>query len=259
MAGGILTMFTVLSKPWWLLSLTALILAGLPTDRSTAQNTVESRCDALREEVEAKESRIKAGTGSPSFDLMAASSGLLQARLDLTKEPKDRIAAYEKYITLAKEIEARLEKMSNDGQIRPDVHKRVRAARLAGEIDLMREKAGGKPSVDQIEGTEKLLEARRDALREEVGYREGRVKGGLEGVNLPLLDACGRLLQAELELTEKPADRIALHQKYVEMAMRIDETLKCRSEKGRIRIEYYLEAKAARLEAEIGLLREQMK
>jgi hypothetical protein len=234
---------------------------GKPTEEQTAaiKKLLESRRDALREEIEAKEARIKGGLESFPNVLMDASGRLMLAELDLTEAAKDRIAAHEKFVTVAKKIDDLYERMSKDKRIRGDEYSQVHAARLAGEIGLLREKAGGKPSADQIAETKKLLETRRDALREVVDAKQARIKGGLEGPDVYLMDASPRLLQAELELTEKPADRIALHQKYVEIAKKTEETFKGAAKNGRIRDEVYLEVKAVRLGAEIALLREQMK
>jgi hypothetical protein len=232
-----------------------------PTDEQTAaiKKLLEARRDALHDEVEGKEARIKAGFDGPSVDHMEVSGRLLEAELELIDKSDNRIAAHEKFVSVAKKVDENFEGMAKSARIRRDEYSQVHAARLAAEIGLLREKAGGKPSADQSAAIKKLLESQRDALREVVEAKQARIKGGLEEPDVYLMDVCRRLLQAELELTEKPADRISAHKKYVEVANKTDETLKRKSEGARIRVDYYLQAKAARLEAEIALLREQMK
>jgi hypothetical protein len=234
---------------------------GKPNEEQMGEikKLLEARCDALREEVETKESLIKAGLEFPNVDLLGAASRLLQARLDLTKEPKDRNAAHDKYISVTKKVDEEFEGQFKSGKVRSDLCAQIHAARLAAEIALLREQAGSKPSADQTAAITKLLKARRDTLRAEVEAREKRVNDGFDVPNVYLMDASRRLLKAELELTEKRDDRVDLHQKYVEIAKKTEEILKGAAKIKRIRDEPYLEAKAARLEAEIALLREQMK
>jgi hypothetical protein len=226
--------------------------------RDAIKKLLEARRDALHDEVESRETRINGGLADLDVDFMEASGRLLEAELELIGKSDDRNAAHEKFVTLAMKTDKVYEAKSKARRIRSDVYAQVHARCLGAEIDLLRDKTGGKPSADQSAAIKKLLEARRDTLRGEVESRESRIKAGFEDP-MNLIDPSRRLLQAELELTEKPADRITLHQKYVEIAKNTEETLKAAAKNGRIRDEPYLEAKAARLEAEIALLREQMK
>jgi hypothetical protein len=286
-------MFTDLSNRWWLLSVTTLLLAGLETDRSTAQNAVlrdqprrfyalailvedkappaktpsaedqkklqallTERRDVLKEVFEKKWKRLKDGLAALSeSDLPVASPGLLdvsqvllQAELELTDKADDRIAAHEKYFTLAKETDAVLEKQVKDKLIRREACLKFHAARLAAEIDLLREKAGGKPNEEQTAAIKKLLEARRDTLREEAEAKESRVMRGL--------DDSHRLLQAELELTEKTDDRLALLEKQLALSKEIEKIIQSQADAGRVRSDVVDELKAWRSLDEIALLRE---
>jgi hypothetical protein len=228
---------------------------GKPSEEQTGaiKKLLQARRDALCEEVEDRESRVK---GFPNVDLLEASVRLLQAELELTEKGADRIAAHEKHLKVATVTDDFYESFTKNGKYRLGEYKKVKAARLAAETDLLREKAGSKPSAEHAAEIKKLLEARRDTLREEVEYRMSRLKIGLDDRGVDLLEAFGRLLQVELDLADKPADRIAAHKRQLEAVKVIEETFKSMKS---TRAEVNLETKAARLEAEIGLLREQMK
>lgn len=105
----------------------------------------------------------------------------------------------------------------------------------------------------------KLLIERRETLRQRVKALEARFQFGATSL-APFTRAMTDLLYAELELCETPAERIAVHQELVRNTKRLEAQVKALRDMG-LRggaIEEYLAAKAARLTAEIGLLRERI-
>jgi hypothetical protein len=104
-----------------------------------------------------------------------------------------------------------------------------------------------------------LLKERLEVLRE----MEKALKNSYESFGtVPLervLQASRKVIQAELELAETAAERVALREKAVAIAKEIEKILKTRHDAGTVPIYEYLEAKAARLEAEIALERERAK
>jgi len=287
-------MFTSTLKGRWWTSLSTLLLAGLAANDLLAQDALLQECprrsytvailvkdktppplkspsaedqkklqallterrDVLKEAFEARWKHVKGGVGFVSGDLLDASFLLLQAELELIDKSDDRIGAHEKHVKQMKEMEDITEAQAKNGKIRGDAYKQVQGLRLAAEIDMLREKAGGKPSAEQTVAIKKLLEARRDALREEVESKFGRIKRGLEGLSADFGDASRRLSQAELELTDKPDDRVAVLEKQLALSRDIEKVIKSQGDFGKVRREVVDESKARRLLDEIALLRE---
>jgi hypothetical protein len=105
---------------------------------------------------------------------------------------------------------------------------------------------------------ESLLKERRDTFRKLVEFVE--VKHGRGEVDLPaLIRVSNQLLDAELDLAKTKAERITLLQKLVANLRRVEEDAESRHNVGfgLNSFEALSEAKAARLKAEIQLVREQ--
>jgi outer membrane protein TolC len=115
---------------------------------------------------------------------------------------------------------------------------------------------GAGPALDKATQAQvrKLLEERRDALRKVIEARQKEFevgRGSLDG----LLRTARKLLQAELELATTPAQRIAAHQAHYDIAKKVEEMNATRYDAGRLSFADYQESRAARLAAEIALLR----
>jgi hypothetical protein len=109
------------------------------------------------------------------------------------------------------------------------------------------------PGGDSTE-VKKLLKERLEALRNAVLALQEEYKAGRGTAEL-FIETARPLLEAELELATKPAERIAAHQAYFKLLVMVDEIVKARYEAGQVRVaEFYL-ARAARLKAEIELRR----
>jgi outer membrane protein TolC len=72
-----------------------------------------------------------------------------------------------------------------------------------------------------------------------------------------IVKAIQLLLEAEVELAETRAERIAVHEKILANLCQVEKAAQMRCSAGRAPIAESLEAKAARLKAEIQLKREQ--
>ncbi|MCM2369375.1 hypothetical protein [Aporhodopirellula aestuarii] len=100
-----------------------------------------------------------------------------------------------------------------------------------------------------------LLTERRDALRQRLAAIEASYKVGNTEIGL-VIAAENDLLDAELEMSNQPADRIAILEKVVSNMKRIEDWTRQRVGDGTALQQDALLAKASRLQAEIALLRE---
>jgi hypothetical protein len=100
----------------------------------------------------------------------------------------------------------------------------------------------------------KLQEERREALREVIRLRLLRARAG-SGHPTALLAPARRLLEAELELAAGPADRVAAHQRHWRLMKQVEEMAFALRKAGGASVDDYQELRAARLEAEVALIR----
>ena len=101
-----------------------------------------------------------------------------------------------------------------------------------------------------------LLKERRDTLRKLVDAVESRYRSG--GVSVDsVLRASEQLLEAELDLAETKPERIAVYGKLVANFHEREQAARAGYDTGTATLESLLEVTAARLKAEIQLLREQ--
>ena len=105
-----------------------------------------------------------------------------------------------------------------------------------------------------------LLKERRDVARQRVEVLQASFDAGVIQQE-QLVNAHADLLRAELDLSQTKAERVAVHRKLVETLVGFEKVVKAMHEAGRVggHLKDVLSVKRARLDAEIGLVREQMK
>jgi len=120
----------------------------------------------------------------------------------------------------------------------------------------------GQPAVSQTgpngtlpEKLTNLLIERRDALRQIADWVESRHRNGNETLE-NLMQARNELLEAELEVAKTRTERIRIREEQVSNVRLLEDRLSHLRENGEISAAEVLVAKAARLKAEIELLRE---
>lgn len=137
--------------------------------------------------------------------------------------------------------------------------KRVRLAALGGALlagwAVAAPVPEKKPESPEIQ---KLLKERRDALRNETVARTQEYEAG-RGTLGSFLHASGKLLQAELELATNPKKRFDAHASHFNAMRKIDELVTEGYKAGRVKAADHYQMRAARLEAEVGLLRARAK
>ncbi len=208
------------------------------------------RREAYQKALLAYDEESKAGLGNEELMLKAARLSLV-ADLELEEKPAARWAlrqaTVERLAKLEEVAKARLEASRFDPE--PAA---VRVARLTAEIDLQREKSG--PRAERLATYQRLLGERRDAAREVLRVRQARYEKG-RGTWDGIIDASLAVLEAELPLAEKPADRVALHRTHLELLKKAEAVIKAEFEAERGSTFDCDLIRSLRLEAEINLLR----
>ncbi len=128
------------------------------------------------------------------------------------------------------------------------------------QAEAAEEKAGPKFAAPGDDELRKLQIAKYNAAFAEVRSVDAAYKNGTVTFDL-IYEAQKRLLQAELELSDKPADQIAAHERRVELTKQAEArviSLYHSASKGGESDKYY-QAKFQRLDAEIQLLRAKRK
>jgi hypothetical protein len=114
-------------------------------------------------------------------------------------------------------------------------------------------------SADKADEAEKTLrQQRRDALQEVVKARQQEVGAGRATVG-NLIEPARQLFLAELEMAAKPADRLALCEKFAQVVKECRERNEERHKAGRVSDGDYALARADCLEGDVLLLRERLR
>jgi hypothetical protein len=111
--------------------------------------------------------------------------------------------------------------------------------------------AANDPAVPDLK---ELLKARLEVAQEGMRVAEKELQAGRASVKDTFVWS-RRLLEAQLAVSEKKAERVAAHEAYLQRAKAVEEMAKALFDAGRVTVKDYLEAKFDRLEAEIGLKR----
>lgn len=128
------------------------------------------------------------------------------------------------------------------------------------KVEAALDKPGPKmpePGADELQ---KLLVARYNAVFAELGAVGAAYSNGTT-THHAIFDAQKRLLQAELELSDKPADQIAAYESYLESTKAFEAKIKALAILQTVGGEAnkYYQAKFMRLDAEIQLMRAKRK
>ena len=117
--------------------------------------------------------------------------------------------------------------------------------------------AGGETKkANEVDKLEKLLTQRRDTLRQLVDVVTEQYRHGTTGFE-SVARATDQLIDAELELAKNPEGRIAILQRRVELMKGLFAMVDMRFKNGQVTQAQVLAAKAALLQSQIHLTREQ--
>lgn len=132
----------------------------------------------------------------------------------------------------------------------------VAASMLAVGVFACPIASGETKEANQAQQLENLLKDRQATLRQLVEFVTAEYRNGTTGFD-SVVRATDQLLDADLELAEDAKARIAILQKRVELMKSLFSMVEARSEIGQVSQAQVLAAKAAMLESEIRLAREQ--
>jgi hypothetical protein len=216
------------------------------------QALLKDRRDTLREVLKARQFQFDAGRLSPG-EMIDARRALLHAELDLATVP-GRAALND---ALAKQVKGQEEygqAMFEAGRIGAGEYAAARADCRAEEIRVLRERAGPRPSEAQLAALRKLRRERLNFARQALEEQEKTFDAGRAAA--AAVNKAARLaLEAELDLAEKPAERVAAHRTYASGAEKRARVMQKLFDAGRVRSRDHDDAVAEKLGAEIGLLR----
>ena len=123
----------------------------------------------------------------------------------------------------------------------------------AGSFTIAQQATGS----DSGAALNELLTKRRDTLKERADVLEQMYTDGSVSLTT-ILAGRDQLLDAELQLVKTKEQRLTLYQKRLDNMRALEDTVKKRYEAGQSTLESKLSATAARLQAEIDPLREQL-
>jgi outer membrane protein TolC len=130
----------------------------------------------------------------------------------------------------------------------------IMTAAIAWAAPRLEPGSGGKLDKATQEKIRLLQGQHRDTLKEEVRAREEEFDAG-RGATEALLRASGQLLKAELELATTAKERITAHAEHLKLMRKIEKITRSRHDAGQIKTSDNLQARAARMAAEIAWLK----
>jgi hypothetical protein len=169
--------------------------------------------------------------------------GKLEADLECAATPAERVAARRANLAAAKQRATVSKARFEAGKVTRYMHHTCVAEALAAEIDLLR--AAGKLTPEEA--------GRVRALRRECRVEWGEVFRDPLRSDPPTIS--GRLLEADLGLSEKADERLAAHRAHLKRMRESEQAVKAQHDEGRLSALDYLHARAARLASEVAFLR----
>ncbi|MGH9808118.1 MAG: hypothetical protein ACRD9W_12815, partial [Terriglobia bacterium] len=228
-----------------------------PPDRAALEKRLaellRERVEELRRELPAREGEYKAGRGWLDVFLESLHN-LDQAELELSDDPKQRVAAHEQLVESLRVAEMIAKDRFNAGRLSIRDYMQVQANRALAECALVQEQmqiAGA----DKDKLTARLTQLRRErltALQSEVDARTKEHKSGREVLDI-LLEAQKNLAQAEIDLASTPHEQQKAREQLVRAAKELEKEFEARFKDGRTPIQDMLQVRAVRIEAEIAL------
>jgi outer membrane protein TolC len=218
---------------------------------ATLHKLRRERLDLARQALEGQETNFDVGRAT--LDVISkAARRALEAELDLAEKAAERIAAYRTYAAGAERQAQVTQKLFDIGRVRSRDHDYALAEKLGAEIGLLR--AGGKLTPEEAGRLKALLRDRRKHSARAVNAVMSELRAGVAPFNV-VVELSARLAEAELDLGEGAAGRVAAHRDHLKRLREVEEIAKAWHDAGRLTSPDYLSVKAARLAAEIAFLR----
>jgi hypothetical protein len=209
-----------------------------------------ARHEAYQAALKVLQAEIEAGRASHQ-GLLDTYRRAVRAEEESTDRPADHFRMLQEAHDRLKLLEAAAKKQWEAGHLDAAEYALVRLARLSVALDQARALLRNPERSPRVR---KMLEERRDAARELKQVRRLQVEAG-RSPQRDLLDAADVVLEAELPLAETAPDRVALLRARVDNLKQAEEIDKALLDAGRLSPADYETLRAARLAAEIDLLR----
>jgi WD40 repeat protein len=215
---------------------------------------LRERHDLLVRAAKGLEQRFMGGAQTGD-EVTRISEELLRAELALAAGPAERLAAHERYLKSMRAVreDALSRSAAGTKDFTPADVCAADGAALRAEVALLRSaQVPGDPPSPEIRS---LLKMWREVLLEEVAILELRARGGVLVMADVLETRSASILEADLVLATKPAERLAAYEAHLARLREAEDLIRERVEAGvrAYRPADLLGAKAARLEAEVLL------
>jgi hypothetical protein len=229
-----------------------------PTDQEKAElkKLYIARRAPIKEKYKLLQAKVEAGTASPA-SLWNCSCELLAADLPLCEKPTDRTNLHASHLKLARDIEKYQRVRCEAGKTSQFDYLVAQDNVLHAEVNLLRDHASGLSKEEESAQLRKLLRQRLETLRQQMKVLEESSTNN-PAVVLETAKVSSRLVRVELELADAEA-RPGHHRRHVEYLAAAEKYASGQADKSAAQKGLYLSLKESRLQAEIDLLREQLK
>jgi hypothetical protein len=257
--------------------------------QGTTRDLARARVEAVQTQMRVRYEKYRAGAQDATLDLqLEAAAFLVEAELSALEKPTpdDRLAPRAAYWLFAREADKIVEAKYKVGRVSTADFAKARHAHLDAEFKIRRavgeqkllapfpptaitdvEELFPAPQIQELAKAQfeagqidlrDLARRRREAARLQFQERYRKYQGGAQDATLDLLlKAAAVLVEAELDALEKPtpADRLAPRAAYWLFAREADKIVEAKYKLGRVSLADFMQARHARLDAEIQLRR----
>jgi hypothetical protein len=218
---------------------------------------LQEKVKALRTVHDARRKEFEAGRGTLDF-LLKATTRVLEAEVQLTDDPKKHLELHEKRLQACREAEKINKERFEAMRIPIQDYAQTQAARAEAEIAWLRARCKAAKEKEPQAAITKLLQEIVETAKTEHQARVMEFQAG-RGMFDFLLAATRRLRDAELQLSDDPKKQLAVHEKHFKAFQEFEKVNAERFAADRILSQDLAQAKIARLEAEIALVRAKMR
>jgi len=209
------------------------------------------RLDFARQAMDHQEKSFEAG----QITLVAVSKAArraLEAELEWLEHPPDRVEACRRYAGNAGHRAEMMKEAFDAGRVSRSDRDAAVAEWLAAEIGVLR--ASGKLTPEEAGRLKALKRDRRKHCAGAVNAAQEALKAGVAPLGV-VVEHSARLAEAEVDLAEGAAGRVAAHLPHVKRLREVEGLAKARFDAGQLALPEYLSVKAARLGAEVAFVR----
>jgi hypothetical protein len=227
-----------------------------PAEAARLKLLLTERRDVQLEQIKILDQLLQQPLADHELERCRESKLLLKKQLEVTHKPDERLAAHAQHLKVAREC-LKLEKAKFDaGQAPAAEVVRFQVIVADAEVGKAREQLGRNPTDQEKAALHKLLLVRRDLLKERLKALKDLVDAGKEPMGV-LAEVSRELLAAELDMVEKPADRVTHYDHHLKLARDIERWSAARYDAGYVGFTDHVPYSLQVVLTQIHLLREQ--